>query len=161
MKKFLVLVTGLFLMTSAVTAQGFNTRSSEYKPYVSPGTSVSSNQQSYSVELGAYNKVSQYAAVVSFTNGKQSADLWSAGAIGYWKIANRRTENKVDLFATGQGTIDLNRYHNLTVTPGLAAQFNIWDSFSPQLSIGFPIGENSVLRNRPLGVVGGISVNIK
>lgn len=147
MKKLLLSFSAIAL-TLIVNAQTFT-------PYVNAGAGISTNVLSYTGQVGAKSVNSRYAlTTISVT---QSGDnLWKVGAIGYWKVNKAKA---VDVFATGQVDMALNTNHDVTLTPGLATVFNFKSAFKPEVSIGFPISENSVFRNRPLGVVAGISLN--
>lgn len=145
----------ILLTFSVVAALSLGANAQTFEPYINGGVGLSSDVLSYSGQLGAKSKNSRYA--LSATSVTQSGDnLWRLGGVGYWKI-NKGTS--VDVFATGQADMTLTNAHTLTLTPGLATVFNFKSQLKPELSIGFPIQENSVFRNRPLGVVAALSLN--
>lgn len=148
MKKIILMITVVLGLALSTTAQTFT-------PYVNGGLSVSTNVLSYNGQIGASSEKSRYAATVSSVTAPKG-NLWRVGAIGYWKL----NKNEVaSIFATGKAQMDLNRFHALTLTPGLAAIFNSKGALRPEINVGFPIRENSVFRNRPLGVEAGLGLN--
>lgn len=146
MKNFIVALV-LVLTASVATAQ-------RYSPYAGVGVTLS--EVTYTAEVGATSANSRYAATLAVPD---SGNTVSLGAKGYWRLANRATENVVDVFATGGVSAALVSGNKpLTIEPGLAAVFN-FGQFRPQVSVGFPIEQNAVFRNRPLGFTAGLSVN--
>lgn len=156
MKKILMIL--LVLTSFTAIAQRTTNADSVYKPYLNVGTSISNNTLSYGGEVGTANVNSRYA--VGLTSATTSPEnTWSIFTKGYWKISNRSVVDKVSVYATGALSMALTSRHPLTIEPGLATIFNLKSKFSPQISLGFPIRQNSVFRNRPLGFNAGVSLN--
>lgn len=152
MKKILI---ALFVLVS-FTALAQKTNS--YQPYVNGGVSISNNTLSYGTEVGEANLNTRYAVGVTSTTARPD-NVWSLYTKGYWKISKRSVQEKVNVYASGAVNLGLTRTHALSIEPGLAAIFNLAPRLSPQISVGFPIQQNSVFRNRPLAVNAGISLN--
>lgn len=143
------------LVVAAVVLAGLSAKA-QYTPYLNVGAGISTNVVSYTGELGVENNRSRYAATVTSSTSSPE-NVWSVGPKGYWKISSKR-DKTVELFATGAIDVALVDSHPLTITPGVAAKFNL-GGFAPQVSLGLPFRENSVLRERPVGLVAGVSVN--
>lgn len=149
---FASLALALTLFTSSVDAQSKN-----YKPYVNVGASVSSGLTAIGGELGVYNSKAWYAVGYNQTVTVDATP--SLSAKGYWKLTNTKADNDVDVFAQSAINISLNQYHAISVEPGASVVFNISKRFAPQISLTFPIQENSVMRGRPLAMCAGLSLN--
>ena len=145
----------IILMITVVLGLALSTKAQTFTPYVNGGLSVSTNVLSYNTQVGASSEKSRYAATVSSVTAPKN-NLWRLGAVGYWKLNKSQVAS---IFATGKAQMDLNRFHALTLTPGLATIFNLKGALKPEVNIGFPIRENSVLLKRPLGVEAGLGLN--
>lgn len=143
----------LIATITAVTAQ-----TKEYTPYLNAGSSIQNNVLNYGGELGINSNTSRYALTINSTT-QSPENVWSIGAKGYWGITDKKTVNTVEGFVYTGVSMALKRQHPLTIEPGVSAIWNITKQFAPQVSLGFPIAQNSVLRSRPLGIVAGISLN--
>ena len=143
-------------MLFATTALMAQTKTS---PYLNGGVSIQNNSLSYDGEIGIGTSKNRFAATVQSTTATPE-NVWSLGAKSYFRL--NRGISAVDTYATGAVSMDLTKFHTLTFEPGVAATWNITKSrFAPQASLAFPIQQNAVLRNRPLGVSGGISLNYR
>lgn len=149
---FASLIFAMTLFTSKVDAQSKN-----YKPYVNTGVSVSSGITSVGGELGVYNAKAWYA--IGYSQPVTIDAASSLSAKGYWKLTNTKTDNDVDVFAQSAINLSLDQYHAISLEPGASVVFNIWKRFAPQISLTFPIQENSVLRGKSLAMNAGVSLN--
>lgn len=149
--KGLLLVFTMLCLSFTSQAQGKN-----YQPYLNAGASLSSGVTSLGGEVGFYNNKAWYA--VGISTGSSQKTSWYLSPKGYWKLTGSK-ESDVDGYFWSAVNVALDRTHALSVEPGVAAVFNITKKFAPQLSLSFPVGENSVLRGRPLQVNFGLSIN--
>lgn len=158
MKKVkLFLLTGFLLALSVMNIQTAKSQGRDYKPYINLGANLSSGITSVGGEIGFYNTKAWYAVGLSTTSSSKSSYYLSPK--GYWKITNSKEDNTVDGYLWSAVDVALDKTHALALEPGFAAVFNITKKFAPQVSMSFPVGENSVLRGRPLIMNFGISLN--
>lgn len=154
MKKLLVVF--VLLISFSAIAQKTNL----YTPFLDGGVSISNNNLSYLSGLGIANTNSRYVVELISTT-KRPNNVWSISTKGLWKISDRKVAEQVSVYATGAVRMALTTLHPLTIEPGLAAILNLKNRLSPQVSIGFPIQQNAVFRNRPLGFSAGLSLNYR
>lgn len=122
----------------------------QYKPYVSAGSALSSGQLSYSAEVGIYKEKIWYAIGASTWDNQ-----WATFFKTYRRVA---VFGSVSTFATGAISINITPEKELSFSPGLATVFNLGEKFAPQLSLEFPIYENTPVW-KPLPMVFGLSLN--
>lgn len=148
MKKITVLLA-FIMMAGAAFSQTDN-----FKPYVGAGTSLSSGGLTHGAELGVYNSKAWYAVGVSTPEG---SGTYYASAKAYYKV-RKLTTSSVDVFGYGAVNVALDDSRSLSVEPGIAAVFNVTKKFAPQISLGFPLNENTAIyKTLPLSF--GLSLN--
>ncbi len=152
MKKILVLLSLVLLTTMGVSAQQEKVN---YQGYASVGSTLSSGHLSHGAELGVYSKKTWYAVGASATEVNNTVK-WTASVKAYYKIGH---QGFVDNYVWTAVNVGIYAGKPITFEPGVAAVFNVSDHFAPQVTLSFPVGENTNSIFKPLQMNVGVGIN--
>jgi hypothetical protein len=154
-KTLSVLLLAIIIIAQPISAQG--TKSVNYEPYINVGANLSSGQFGYGGEFGVYSDKVWYALGVSTAEDATGKSQWYGSAKAYYRISH---VGFADAFAFGAVNVHLEKDKSISIEPGVAAVFNISNRLAPQVSLSFPVYENSTSLWKPLTVNLGLSLNV-
>jgi len=138
----------LIMISSSAYSQKSN-----YFPYASVGTSVSSGIYTYGVETGIYNQKAWFAVGASAYKF-QNNTYWTGSFKTYFKL---QKYNIVDVFAYNSVNVSIDKYKTLGFEPGFVTVFNFAKKWAPQVSLTAPVYENTNFKFTALSF--GVSLN--
>lgn len=150
MKKFIVLAAFVLASLCGVAQHV------AYQPYVSGGTTLSSGTLSYGAEVGMYANKVWYSLGASFYEDNASTNQWYGSIKAYYKIGH---QGFVDDYVWGAANVHISKDRAISFEPGVCAVFNISDHWAPQVSLSFPIYENTKSVWKPLQMNLGVGIN--
>lgn len=168
MKKVLLAI--LFLTSIACQAQTTKTDTVKakkpwtFRPYFSPGVTVSTNVPTYGMEIGIYTDNIWLATTTEITannSGKHPSDYTVVSGLRFYYCAYQPVKDKLLLYVNAAGKITDNGPHAkmLIFEPGACVVFVPQKNVGIQWGVTFPISEQ-IGKSSAFPISTGLGLNI-
>lgn len=149
----IVLLMLCFTMLTAVSLQA---QKVDYNPYINVGTTLSSGHLSYSLEEGVYSEKVWVALAVSTFEDAADVMQWYGSGKAYYRVGH---QGVIDTYLWNGVNVHIAADRAISIEPGVAVVIN-GRKIAPQVSLSFPIGENTEHVWKPLQMNLGLSLNL-